>query len=239
MTENAQTMRKAILLALTVLVLNSCDKNENMNAEKIEGEAVNIDFKDFELTRSFFDAEKMYNADSNWLILNSGEKTDYFNEPDGKTKYANGQLLLKEIDNTQPFTFSIKVEPAHQDVYDAGTLFIYEDNDHWQKFAFEVDEQKNKRIVTVRTIETSDDNNHEIINQPYVYMKISSDSEKIGFYYSLDNITWSLVRLYANDFKDTVLLGIGSQSPIGKGIKVKFTDPVFTLNPITNFRAGI
>lgn len=173
------------------------------------------------------------------ITLSSGAKTDFFNAPDGLTRASNAPLLLKEIDNAKPFTFMAKVKPEFKDTYDAGTIYLFYNENLWQKFAFEMDERGITRVVTVRTIGTSDDNNHDAIMQEDVFMKISSDTKNIGFYYSLDGQTWQLVRLYRNDYPSTIFIALSSQSPIGSGINSQFTEIKFTDESIANFRLGL
>jgi regulation of enolase protein 1 (concanavalin A-like superfamily) len=95
------------------------------------------------------------------------------------------------------------------------------------------------RIVTVRTIETSDDNNHDAVDNAGVYMKISSNVKTIGFYYSLDKEKWQLVRLFKNDYPAESWVGLSSQSPIGNGISVIFEECSLTQSSINDFRMGI
>ena len=102
-----------------------------------------------------------------------------------------------------------------------------------------MDERKLTRLVTVRTITTSDDNNHDSITQEEAYMKISSDTKNIGFYYSLDGNTWQLVRLYRNEYPKRIYLAISSQPPIGNGNETLFSNIVFSENSIQNFRLGL
>lgn len=158
------------------------------------------------------------------ITVSSGAKSDFFNSPDGSARTATAPLLLKEIDNTKPFTFVAKVKPKFVKTYDAGTVYLFYNEDLWQKFAFEMDERGLTRLVTVRTIGTSDDNNHDAITQEDVYMKISSDTKNLGFYYSLDGLTWQLVRLYRNEYPEKVFIALSSQSPMGEGIDTKFTE---------------
>ena len=68
------------------------------------------------------------------------------------------------------------------------------------------------RMVSVRTIGTSDDNNHDVVTSKSVYMKISSDTKTVGFYYSLDKKTWQLIRLFKNDYPASTLGG--NQYPV-------------------------
>lgn len=174
------------------------------------------------------------------IEITSGIETDYFIES-GTPPYekANAPLLLTVVDNTQPFTFSFKTTPDHLVKYDAGMAFIYADAKNWLKFAFEADERMNKRLVTVNTRNLSDDNNHDAVKAASVYMKISSDTKVIGFYYSIDGKEWQLVRVLKNDFPEQIKLGIGAQSPVGKGNKAVFEEVRLTGESVKDFRMGI
>lgn len=48
-------------------------------------------------------------------------------------------MLMTELDNTKPFTITVKVEPEFnpgtEGVYSAGTIIIYANDSHWQKSA--------------------------------------------------------------------------------------------------------
>lgn len=50
-------------------------------------------------------------------------------------------------------------------------------------------------------------------------MKISSDTKVVGFYYSIDGKQWQLVRVFKNEYPSEIKIGIGAQSPVGKGNK--------------------
>lgn len=117
-------------------------------------------------------------------------------------------------------------------------MYIYLNPKLWFKFAFERDERMKTRVVTVRTIETSDDNNHDVVDNDNVYMKMSSDVKSIGFYYSLDKENWQLVRLFKNDYPSELWVGLSTQSPIGNGTNVTFEECSLTQSSITDFRMG-
>ena len=195
-------------------------------------------FWDFSESRN--DAEKLFSKVGNKIEISAGAETDFFIEP-GLPPYekANAPLLLKTVDNTKPFTFSFKTTPVHKVKYDAGMAFIYIDDKHWLKFAFEADERMNKRLVTVKTKDFSDDNNHDAIKSPSVFMKISSDTKVVGFYYSIDGKSWQLVRVFKNEYPSTIKIGIGSQSPAGKGNKSVFENFNFSETSVKDFRMGI
>ncbi len=105
--------------------------------------------------------------------------------------------------------------------------------------AMEMDERQKTRMVTVRTIGTSDDNNHDVVEPNSVHMKISSDTKTVGFYYSLDNQSWQLIRLFRNDYPASIWVGISAQSPQGEGMSAVFEDLSLTRRSISDFRMGI
>lgn len=219
-----------ILLALT----SSCKKTP---IEK--GEECSVKISGVEFTKSLNDAKSTATVEGDKLILKSNAKCDNFNEPDGKLSNSTAPVLLTKIDNTKPFTFIAKVTPTFIDTYDAGTMYIYLNQKRWFKFAFERDERKQTRAVSVRTIETSDDNNHDVIDSTSMYMKISSDTKTVGFYYSVDKKNWQLVRLFHNDYPTELWVGLSTQSPIGNGTSTTFEDCSLTFSSIKDFRMGI
>jgi regulation of enolase protein 1 (concanavalin A-like superfamily) len=188
---------------------------------------------------SLNNAKQQMQKASNNFILTSTKETDYFIEPAGAYEKSNAPLLLKKTDNTKPFTFITKFTAEHNVKYDAGMAFIYVDKKHWVKFAHEADERMNARVVTVRTNESSDDNNHEIVKEKTIYLKISSDTKQIGFYYSTNGTVWNLVRVFKNEYPQTIFVGVGTQSPEGNGNKTIFDKIEFSNSPIRDFRSGI
>ena len=233
--------RKNLLSAVLsgLLIMASCNDKSNNSSTQVSGEECDVHISGVHFTKSVNNAGKLIssnNADS--IDFKSEGGKDFFSDPDGKLSNNTAPILLSKINNTQPFTFTSKVTPTFKEMYDAGTLYIYINDGFWQKFAFEMDERENHRMVTVRTIDYSDDNNHDIIKQEYVYMKISSDTHTVGFYYSLDNEEWQLVRLYKNNYPSEIWVGIGTQSPMGNGTTTKFSECALTSNHVKDFRLG-
>jgi hypothetical protein len=223
-----------LYLLIGIASLGSCQKSPNENAEECSVKISGIEF-----TKSLNQAKSMVTVEGDKLIFKSGAKSDYFNEPDGQQSYHNAPVLLTKVDNTKPFTFLAKVTPSFTDTYDAGAMYIYLNDTQWFKFAFERDERKRTRIVTVRTISTSDDNNHDAVDSASVYMKISSDTRTIGFYYSTDQENWQLVRLFRNEYPAETWIGLSTQSPIGNGTIGTFEECSFTQSSVKDFRMGI
>ena len=92
--------------------------------------------------------------------------------------------------------------------------------------------------MSVRTLGTSDDNNHDVVKAPTAYLKISSDTHTMASYYSLDKKTWQLVRLYKNDYPATLWAGVSTQCPIDTGTTNYFEDISLTQNSVSDFRLG-
>jgi regulation of enolase protein 1 (concanavalin A-like superfamily) len=201
--------------------------------------ACSIRLSDLTFTRSLNQAAENTTVENGKLTLRSGPRCDNFRDPDGKLSNDSAPILLTEIDNRRPFTLTARVTPTFKDMYDAGTLFVYANEDLWFKLAMEMDERRKTRMVTVRTIGTSDDNDHDVITERSVIMKISSDTRTIGFYYSLDGRDWQLIRLFKNDYPAALWLGLSAQSPLGNGNTVLFEEISLTPKSITNFRLGL
>jgi regulation of enolase protein 1 (concanavalin A-like superfamily) len=223
---------KSILFA--AIVLTGCAKNG-----LDPGDDCSIQVSDIHFTKSLHDAEKNTILENDKVTIKSNAKTDYFNEPDESQSYHTAPILLTQIDNSKPFTFMAKVTPTFTKSYDAGAFYIFIDNDRWTKFAFEIDERGKTRIVTVKTLKTSDDNNHEVVTQQDVFLKISSDTKSVGFYFSTDNVTWNLARVYKNDYPEKLWLGISSQSPMGEGNLTRFENFSLIDQSVKDFRMGI
>jgi regulation of enolase protein 1 (concanavalin A-like superfamily) len=69
-------------------------------------------------------------------------------------------------------------------------------------------------------------------------MKISSDTQTVGFYYSIDNQSWQLIRLFRNEYPEKIWLGVSAQSPLGNGTSASFEDVSLTQTSVADFRLG-
>src|SRR5882757_4539572 len=220
------------LLLLSVCVLHQA------SAQGLKSEACHIALPGITLTRSLNGAAAHAKLSDGKLTLTSEAKRDNFRDPDGKLSNNSAPVLLTEVDNKKPFTLTTRITPTFLETYDAGTLYIWVKDDLWLKMAMEMDERHKTRMVSVRTTGTSDDNNHDVVTAKSVYMKISSDTTTVGFYYSLDKKTWQLIRLFKNSYPSSIWVGISAQSPIGKGTSAVFEDLSLTQQSVSNFRLG-
>jgi len=227
---------KILLSALSLLSLGILHQ---ATAQELGNQACRIALPGITFTRSLNGAAAHAKVEDGRLILASEARGDNFRDPDGKLSNNTAPVLLTEVDNKKPFTLTAKITPTFLKTYDAGTLYIYVKDDLWLKMAMEMDERNQTRMVSVRTIGTSDDNNHDVIKAKSVYMKISSDTKTVGFYYSLDKKSWQLIRLFKNDYPASIWVGISTQSPLGEGTSAVFEDLSLTQQSISDFRLGI
>ena len=239
-------MKKTILLSALTLTLVACGGKQAIPPVE---EAVNEKLTDCDMTISGIHFTKALNGADSQVTDSAGIVTfrakphaDYFNDPnDGKLSQSDAAVLLTEVDNTKPFTFSARLKTGFTEdgLYNAATLFVYANDSLYQKFCFEQDERGNHRVVTVRTVGTSDDNNHEVQNDTeHIYYKISSDARTIASYYSLDGKEWQMVRLYQNNYPDRLYLGICSQAPQSDECVSIFDQLSLTTDNVSDFRMG-
>lgn len=249
-------MKTIFYSAITILslsVLSGCNnKNETakttmkeetkLDSAIVNGSPCDIKLSNIHFTKAVNGADTLIKKEAGEkIIFNAGEKSDYFSDPDGKLSNTTAPMLLSKVDNTKPFTLTAKVTPefTEKGLYNAGVLYIYANDSFYQKFCFEQDERGNHRIVTVRTIETSDDNNHDVVKEPSVYMKISSDTKTVASYYSLDKKNWQMVRLYKNNYPKEIWVGISTQCPVDKGTQSIFEEINLEEKSVSDFRLGI
>jgi uncharacterized protein len=240
----------------TGVIITGCNSSETKNTPaagvsaanspaltsgRENGSSCDITINNIRFTKSINGADTLISEKTETgFKFSVGEKKDYFNDPDGKLSNNTAPILLTKIDNTKPFTLTAKVTPGFTKtgLYNAGVLYVYRNDNHYQKFCFEQDERGDHRVVSVRTITTSDDNNHDKIAQPFVYMKLSSDGQTIGSYYSLDAKTWHLARLYRNDYGTELWTGISAQCPVDTGSFAFFNEINLTQTSVKDFRLG-
>lgn len=228
--------RIGFLTVLGIMMLSSMDSQAQQSALK----DADLTCGNVKFTKSLNVSGDMVKSKSNGTILTAGAQTDLFCDPVGVATNTTAPVMLTTIDNTRPFTFTVKVKPqfTKAGTYSAGAILAFVDESHWQKLCFEQDEKGNHRIVTVRTVGTSDDNNHERSESSSVYLRLSSNTKIIGSYYSEDGINWKLVRVYKNEFPATFFLGISSQSPKDKSHSCQFSDVSIVDKAVANFRKG-
>lgn len=245
--------RKTILTAalLGVLTFGSCQqsaKQVSMETSTPKEKALEENMTECKIRLGNLSFTQALNgADTCVNIIEPGklefrctEKRDLFRDPNEKLTNNTIPILLSVVDNTKPFTFTAKVTPGftNEGLYNAADLLVYANDTTWQKLCFEQDERGNRRIVTVRTLGTSDDNNHERLEVKTVYLRLSSDTRTLASYYSLDKKEWQMVRLYKNYYPSQIWVGIASQSPTSGICNSIFEEVSLDPTSVSDFRTG-
>jgi len=238
-------------IAATVLMAAACaqngqqatnQENQNPDSARVSGTECDITVGDIHFTRAINGADTLVTVGPDGEVtFRAGEKKDFFCDPNGKLSNNTAPILLTEIDNTKPFTLQARVRPEFttEGLYNAGVLYLYVHDNLWQKFCFEQDERGLHRVVTVRTVGTSDDNNHDVVKgQDYVYFKYSSDTHTIASFYSLDGKEWQMVRLYRNEYPAKLWVGISNQCPQDTASVSHFTELHLSQEAVSDFRMG-
>lgn len=234
-------------LYLLLLLAMACGKPQTDKPQPTdELRPATVESKDIRLSMGALSFAKALNrADTSAtvagdrLTLGSGAHTDFFRSADDGYFFTNMPALLLEVDNSKPFVFKARLTPELKKAFDGGALLVYADADHWLKFAFERDERNLRRIVTVKTEGYSEDNNHELVEQESLWLKIATKGKAMGLYYSTDGQRWNFVRLDKNDYPDKLYIGLATQSATGNGHATLFEEASLSYTEIEDSRAGI
>lgn len=231
--------------ALTVFSLMACtptpkEATGNTHVPAFEIQDCDVELGGIHFTKMTNNADRQVSQTDSVIRFVAPEGTDLFIDPNRKLTKSTAKILLTEIDNTKPFTFTGHLKPGftEEGLYNAANLMVVANDTLWQKFCFEQDERGKHRVVTVRTVGTSDDNNHEVVEQDNIYYKISSDTHTIASYFSLDGKEWQMVRLYKNNYPAKLYLGICSQSPVKGECVSEFSELSLSTDNVGDFRLG-
>lgn len=222
------------------MIQSCCDGNKSVKQDALVTDDCKFECGNVQFAQSVNVSDEMVKVINDTIHMTAGEKTDLFCDPKGIATNTSAPILLSMVDNTKPFTFTVKVTPQFtaNGTYSAGGIMAFIDKSHWQKLCFEQDEAGNHRVVTVRTMDVSDDNNHDKVCSPFVYLRFSSDTQVIGNYYSEDGKNWHLVRVYKNEYPSQFYLSISAQSPKDNIHLCKFSDIELVNQSVPNFRDG-
>ncbi|PTS94407.1 hypothetical protein DBR27_17825, partial [Flavobacterium sp. HMWF030] len=114
--------------------------NKKVDSAFVNGTLCDIKLPNIHFTKSINGADTLAKADANGkVIFRAGEKKDYFSDPNGELSNNTAPILLSKVDNTKPFTLISKVTPefTEKGLYNAGVLYIYVNDNFYQKFCFE------------------------------------------------------------------------------------------------------
>lgn len=176
-------------------------------------------------------------ASDDELAITAGTNTDWFIDPRGGVKKSDAPVALFTPPD-QNFILQARVTVDFRSTFDAGVLFVYEDETHWAKLCFEYSPQGQPMIVSVVTRELSDDCNSVPIEGNSVYLRIHHKDNTWAFHYSRDARTWHMVRYFRLGANANPQIGFSAQSPTGQGCTAVFADIKYEERVIADIRNG-
>ncbi|HTR31853.1 MAG TPA: DUF1349 domain-containing protein [Puia sp.] len=156
------------------------------------------------------------------LIIEAGEKTDMFRDPNVAYNTDNAPKLLFVADSN--FVLTAAVHHNFVSKWDGGAIVLKADSLNWIKYCFEKDYTGQHRVVSVVTKGISDDCNSAAISGNTVFYKVAKAGNVITLYYSLEGTHWFLIRHLVFDSAVPLKVGFLAQSPTGKNCTVTFSD---------------
>ena len=149
------------------------------------------------------------------FYIKATSHSDYFCNPVDGGSIATAPFLYREIEGD--FLISVCVKPDFVSTYDACSVFVYSDERHWLKTAFEYTDLGTHSIVTVATDNYSDDANGVDIREDHVYLQIMRKGNVFACHYSTDGVNFKMARLLNLIVPARIKAGVSAQSPTGEG----------------------
>jgi regulation of enolase protein 1 (concanavalin A-like superfamily) len=153
------------------------------------------------------------------LQIEVPESSDFFHDPAGVNVRSSAPFFYCEAEGD--FSLASKVDVDMIDAYDSGCIMIMVDQENWAKLCFELVDHT-PTIVSVVTKVVSDDCVSEKLGKTKPYLRVLRSGNCFGFHYSLDAVTWTLVRFFGMDAPKRLKIGVVGQCPVGKGTRVRF-----------------
>ena len=182
---------------------------------------------------------EVYNNPISYVIndseikITSGERTNLFNNPNGKSNVHNAPMILFKPDTD--FTLSAKVTGDLKFIYDVAALVVYQDEYTWAKFCYENSVLKEPTIVSVVTRSLSDDCNSEKTGS-FAYLSIIKRDNEFSFFYSEDNKSWKMIRNFHLDTTADLKVGFAAHGSRGTGFTGIFSEIKYQNKALSDMR---
>ena len=234
-------IRKLIILTFLIpnLACNNMDKTDqtsNIHMNKEQNLLDKMSKKNLQSFTWMNEPEEFQFFDGS-LKIKTGEKTDFFNNPENNEITANAPFLYKELEGD--FVATALVKPNFDDIWNACSIVIHMDATHWIKLAFENSDATGKSIVTVVTNGISDDANGAVLNEKdSIWLRIIRKGNIYALHWSEDGKDFIMARLAAMPVFDKVKVGLETQCPAGEGAEHEVLYFSIEQRTITDLRKG-
>lgn len=188
-------------------------------------------------------ANSEYNASQKELEVFALAHTDIYINPAGANSGdAESLMNAGTLLGTPPagdFQFSAKITVDFKSQFDAGVLMIWVDESHWVKFCFEYSPDAAPMVVSVVTIDYSDDANSFTVDSNSIWYRISRRDNVYALHAALDGELWELIRVFTlGSPLQGHKIGFAAQSPTGDGCSIRFNEINFSQARLLELRDG-
>jgi len=168
---------------------------------------------------------KTWNVEENAITMFPNPKSDFWRKTHYGYSFDNGSFYYDTCDGV--FEITVKITGDYKTQYDQMGIMIRIDEKMWIKAGIEyVNGQMN--ISAVVTHDHSDWSMIKLDSDPKsIWIKAVRRSDAIEIFYSLDNISYQMMRLAYFPKNKPCSVGLMAASPKGDGFKALFEE--FTL----------
>jgi regulation of enolase protein 1 (concanavalin A-like superfamily) len=184
-----------------------------------------------------------YNTNEKKLKVSALPHSDIYINPAGMNS-LDAQSLMNAttflgVPPEGDFQFSAKITVGFRSQYDAGVLLIWSDENYWAKFCFEYSPNSNPMVVSVVTLNVSDDANSFIVPDNSIWYRVSRQDNVYALHAATDGKIWQLIRVFTLG-KETKNHKVGflAQSPTGEGCEILFEEINFLQKRLIELRDG-
>lgn len=188
-------------------------------------------------------SEWVGNNHENNLAVTAIPHSDIYINPAGKNSTDAASLMnASTLLGTPPagdFQFSAKITVDFKSQFDAGVLMIWVDELNWVKFCFEFSPDAKPMVVSVVTINYSDDANSFTVNGDSIWYRISRRDNVYALHAAIDGTEWLLIRVFTLGLDiERHKIGFVAQSPTGDGCTIMFSKIKFSQERLQELRDG-
>ncbi len=188
-------------------------------------------------------AEWKYDIQGNNLDVFALPYSDIYINPAGKNstdvESLMNALTLLGSPPSGDFQFGAKLTVDFKSQYDAGVLMIWVDEFNWVKFCFEYSPDATPMVVSVVTMNFSDDANSFTVDTNSIWYRISRRDNVYALHAAIDGKEWLLIRVFTLGADiEHHKIGFAAQSPTGKGCNILFSEIIFSQSRLQEFRGG-
>lgn len=175
----------------------------------------------------WYNAPPAFRVDDKTLNLVTGANTDFWRITSYDFIHDNGHFFARSVNGE--LTAQVRVRAQFKDLYDQAGLMVRIDERHWIKVGVEFSDGQ----LMMSTVLTSDKSDWAVMPAPPFtdgfWVRVTVGRGVVRAQYSVDGITWPLLRLAPFPASHAYLVGPMCCTPKRAGLEVAFSE--FTVGP--------